>query len=368
MDHGRVGVYYEAAAVIISLTLLGQILELKARSQTRRRDQVVARSRAQDRATHRQRTARRHDVPLTHVHVGDLLRVRPGEKVPVDGVVVEGASAVDESMLTGEPIPVTKRPGDKLIGATLNTSGSLTMRSERVGVADHAVADRPDGGAGAALEGADAADGGSRRGLLRRDRRADRHRSTFFAWGFFGGRAGMAIRAHQRRFRVDHRVSVRPRPCNAHVDHGGDGKSSDAGHAVSRCAGDRELPTHRHDDRRQDGHAHRRQARLRSRRCPHAASKPPKCCVSPRVSIKAASIRSPHAIVEAARKQGLALSKAEEFESSSGIGVRGMVEGRALALGNTALMQQEGVDVASLTSAGRGSSARQGSERHVPCG
>src|SRR5690606_27676722 len=73
------------------------------------------------------------DVPLTHVHVGDLLRVRPGEKVPVDGLVVEGASAVDESMLTGEPIPVTKRVGDRIIGATLNTAGSLTMRAERVG-------------------------------------------------------------------------------------------------------------------------------------------------------------------------------------------------------------------------------------------
>jgi Cu+-exporting ATPase len=72
-------------------------------------------------------------VPLTHVHVGDLLRVRPGEKVPVDGRGVEGSSAVDESMLTGEPLPVTKRVGDKLIGATLNTSGALVMRSERVG-------------------------------------------------------------------------------------------------------------------------------------------------------------------------------------------------------------------------------------------
>ena len=72
-------------------------------------------------------------MPLSHVHVGDPLRVRPGEKVPVDGVVIEGQSAVDESMLTGEPMPVSKRPGDKLIGATLNTSGALVMRSERVG-------------------------------------------------------------------------------------------------------------------------------------------------------------------------------------------------------------------------------------------
>jgi Cu+-exporting ATPase len=72
-------------------------------------------------------------VPLTHVHVGDLLRVRPGEKVPVDGVVVEGSSSIDESMLTGEPLPVSKRAGDKVIGATLNTNGALVMRSERIG-------------------------------------------------------------------------------------------------------------------------------------------------------------------------------------------------------------------------------------------
>src|SRR5690606_26545055 len=73
------------------------------------------------------------DIPLTHVHVGDMLRIRPGEKVPVDGVVIEGSSAVDESMLTGEPLPVTKYAGDKVIGATINTTGALVMRSEHVG-------------------------------------------------------------------------------------------------------------------------------------------------------------------------------------------------------------------------------------------
>ena len=129
---GRVSVYFEAAAVIISLTLLGQILELRARSQTSAAIKSLLRLAP--------KTARRiaadgaeADVPLAHVHVGDLLRVRPGEKVPVDGVVVEGSSAVDEAMLTGEPLPVTKRAGDKLIGATLNTSGALVMRSEHVG-------------------------------------------------------------------------------------------------------------------------------------------------------------------------------------------------------------------------------------------
>jgi P-type Cu+ transporter len=129
---GQVPVYFEAAAVIISLTLLGQILELKARGQTSTAIRSLLGLAP--------KTARRInldetevDVPLAGVHVGDRLRVRPGESVPVDGVVLEGASAVNESMLTGEPLPVMKRVGDNLIGATLNTTGTLVMRSERVG-------------------------------------------------------------------------------------------------------------------------------------------------------------------------------------------------------------------------------------------
>jgi Cu+-exporting ATPase len=132
VSHGRIGVYYEAAAVIVSLTLLGQILELRARSQTSAAIKSLLGLVP--------KTARRiredgieEDIPLSHVHMGDALRVRPGEKVPVDGVVFEGESAVDESMLTGEPLPVTKRAGDKVIGATLNTSGSLVIRAEKVG-------------------------------------------------------------------------------------------------------------------------------------------------------------------------------------------------------------------------------------------
>ena len=129
---GRVAVYFEAAAVIISLTLLGQILELKARSQTSAAIKSLL-GLAPKTARRINPDGAEEDVALTHVHVGDSLRVRPGEKVPVDGVVTEGSSAVDESMLTGEPMPVTKRVGDKLIGATMNTSGALVMRSEKVG-------------------------------------------------------------------------------------------------------------------------------------------------------------------------------------------------------------------------------------------
>ncbi len=131
-EHGRVGVYFEAAAVIISLTLLGQVLELRARSKTSAAIKALLGLSP--------KTARRiapdgseADIPLEHVHVGDRLRVRPGEKVPVDGTVLEGRSSVDESMLTGEPIPVSKHEGERLIGATMNGTGSLVMRADQVG-------------------------------------------------------------------------------------------------------------------------------------------------------------------------------------------------------------------------------------------
>ncbi|MGQ3094635.1 MAG: heavy metal translocating P-type ATPase, partial [Roseateles sp.] len=130
--HGRIGVYFEAAAVIISLTLLGQMLELRARSQTSAAIKSLLRL-APKTARRIEADGSEGDVPLTHVHVGDRLRIRPGEKVPVDGVILEGSSAIDESMLTGEPVPVSKRPGDKVIGATINSSGTLVMKSERVG-------------------------------------------------------------------------------------------------------------------------------------------------------------------------------------------------------------------------------------------
>ena len=129
---GQVFVYFEAAAVIITLVLLGQVLELRARSRTsgaiRALLGLAPRSarRLADDGTER-------DVPLEEVARGDRLRVRPGEKIPVDGVVLEGGSAVDESMVTGEPIPVEKGPGDPLIGATINGNGAMLMRAERVG-------------------------------------------------------------------------------------------------------------------------------------------------------------------------------------------------------------------------------------------
>ena len=131
-EHGRVGVYFEAAAVIVSLTLLGQMLELRARSKTGAAIKALL-GLAPETARRINADGSEEDIPLEHVHLGDLLRVRPGEKIPVDGVVEDGSSSVDESMLTGEPIPVGKRAGEKVIGATLNGTGSLLVRAEKIG-------------------------------------------------------------------------------------------------------------------------------------------------------------------------------------------------------------------------------------------
>ena len=124
-------VYYEAVAAIIALVLLGRLLEARAKGRTSEAIRRLATLRAK--AAHVVRERQEIDIPVEAVVVGDLVIVKPGEKVPVDGIVTEGASAVNESMLTGEPIPVGKKPGDEVIGGTLNTTGSITFRATRVG-------------------------------------------------------------------------------------------------------------------------------------------------------------------------------------------------------------------------------------------
>jgi Cu+-exporting ATPase len=130
--HGQVSVYFETAAAIVTLVLFGQVLELRARSRTSAAIRSLLGLSAKTGRRLRDDGAE-EDVPLELIHVGDRLRVRPGEKVPVDGRVLEGASTVDESMVSGESIPVEKRPGNRLIGATINGTGSLVMLAERVG-------------------------------------------------------------------------------------------------------------------------------------------------------------------------------------------------------------------------------------------
>ena len=124
-------VYFEAAAVITTLVLLGQVLELRARAATGKAIRSLLG--LAPKTARRVKDGAEEDVPLAHVHVGDILRIRPGEKIPVDGEVIEGHSSVDESMITGEPVPVEKSQGDKVTGATVNGTGMLLMRAERVG-------------------------------------------------------------------------------------------------------------------------------------------------------------------------------------------------------------------------------------------
>jgi Cu+-exporting ATPase len=130
-DHGQVAVYFEASAVIVVLVLLGQVLELRARGQTSSAIRALLKLAPQ--IAHRITDGTEGDVGLEQVRVGDLLRVRPGEHPPVDGVVVEGSTAIDESMVTGEPIPVEKGPGARITGGTLNGTGTFVMRADRVG-------------------------------------------------------------------------------------------------------------------------------------------------------------------------------------------------------------------------------------------
>src|SRR5436190_18742144 len=130
-SNGEVGLYFEAAAAITTLVLFGQLIEAKARSRTGQAIKTLLGLAAK--TAHRVRDGREQEISVDEIQKGDFLRVRPGEKVPIDGVIVEGKSNIDESMITGEPMPVGKGPDDKVIGATLNQTGSFLMRAERIG-------------------------------------------------------------------------------------------------------------------------------------------------------------------------------------------------------------------------------------------
>ena len=342
---GRVAVYFEAAAVIISLTLLGQVLELKARSQTSAAIKSLL-GLAPKTARRIAADGTEEDIPLSNVHVGDLLRIRPGEKVPVDGVVTEGGSAVDESMLTGEPMPVTKRVGDKVIGATLNTSGALVMRSERVGAATmlaqivQMVAQ-------------------AQRSKAPMQRMADVVAGyfvmtvisisilTFFAWGFFGPEPRWV-------FGLINAVSVLIIACPCALGLAtpmsimvATGRGATQGVLFRDAAAIENL-------RKVDTLIVDKTGTLTEGKPAFDKVIPSQGYQEDEVLRLAASLDqgSEHpladAIVRAARERQLVLDKPENFNSESGIGVRGQIGGRELALGNTVLMQQLGVTVDSL--------------------
>ena len=342
---GRVAVYFEAAVVIISLTLLGQLLELKARSQTSAAIKSLL-GLAPKTARRIDEQGQESDVPLSHVHVGDLLRVRPGEKVPVDGTVVEGRSAVDEAMLTGEPVPVLKQPGDKLIGATMNTNGALVMRSERVGSATmlaqivQMVAQ-------------------AQRSRAPMQRMADQVAGyfvlavvgvailTLLAWGLFGPEPRWV-------YGLVNAVAVLIIACPCALGLAtpmsimvATGRGATGGVLFRDAAAIENL-------RKVDTLIIDKTGTLTEGRPAFERVVPAVGKSADEVLRLAASLDqgSEHpladAIVRAARERGLELQKPLDFESGSGIGVRGRVGDRQLALGNTVLMEQAGVSVDAL--------------------
>lgn len=347
VQDGRIGVYFEAAVVIISLTLLGQMLELKARSQT----SAAIKSLLQLAP----KTARRirsdgveEDIALAHVHQGDHLRVGPGEKVPVDGRVLEGESAVDESMLTGEPLPVTKRAGDALIGATLNSHGSLVMEAQKIG-------------AETMLSQIVQMVAKAQRSRAPMQRMADAVAQyfvvgviliavlTFFGWGLLRPESGWV-------FGLINAVAVLIIACPCALGLAtpmsvmvATGKAAsngvlfrDASAIENLCKIDTLIVD--------------KTGTLTEGRPVFHSAEGVGVFESNEVLRLAASLDQgsehplAHAIVEHARGLGLTLVNPQAFESGSGIGVRGQVDGRQLQLGNTALMKEAGVDMAALRS------------------
>ncbi len=342
---GRIGVYFEAAAVIISLTLLGQMLELNARSQTSAAIKSLL-GLAPKTARRIAADGKEEDVPLANVHVDDMLRVRPGEKVPVDGVVVEGQSALDESMLTGEPMPVTKRPGDKLIGATINSSGALVMRSERVGSATVlsqivqmvALAQR----SRAPMQRmADVVAGYFVVGVV------SISVLTFLTWGLIGPQPSWA-------YAIINAVAVLIVACPCALGLAtpmsimvATGRGATQGILFRDAAAIENL--RKVDILIVDKTGTLTEGRPVFERTVAAAGYSEEDVLRLAASLDQGSEHPlAAAVVAAARERGLALTAAQEFDSASGIGVRGLIQGRRFALGNAALMTQEGVDVSPL--------------------
>ena len=342
---GRVSVYFEAAAVIVSLTLLGQLLELKARARTSAAIRSLL-GLAPKTARRLRDDGGEEDVPLEHVQVGDRLRVRPGEKVPVDGTVLGGGSTVDESMLTGEPLPVRRQPGDRVIGATLNGAGALVIRAERVG-ADTLLAQ-----------------------IVRMVAQAQRSKApmqrladvvagrfvlavvavavlAFFAWGLFGPEPGWV-------YGLITAVSVLIIACPCALGLAtpmsimvATGRGATLGVLFRDAAAIERL-------REVDTLVVDKTGTLTEGRPAFGEAVTTPGFDAGTVLRLAASLDqgSEHplaaAIVAEADARGIALAPVQDFESASGIGVRGRVEGHRLALGNTALMREVGVDPAPL--------------------
>jgi Cu+-exporting ATPase len=345
VQHGRVGVYFEAAAVIASLTLLGQLLELRARSQTSAA--IKALLRLAPKTARRIRTdGTEEDVALDDVRVGDQLRVRPGEKVPVDGAVIEGISAVDESMLTGEPLPVTKRAGDKVVGATLNTTGALIVRAERVG-AETMLAQIVQMVAQA------------QRSRAPMQRMADAVAGwfvlavmaiaviTFFAWGWFGPEPRWVYALINALA-----VLIIACPCALGLATPmsimvATGKGATSGVLFRDAAAIEAMRTI--DTLVVDKTGTLTEGKPAFDRVVPAAGFAPDDVLRIAASLDQASEHPlARAIVTEATRRKLALEKSSAFDSASGIGVTGDIGSSHVLLGNSALMEQARIDVTPL--------------------
>ncbi|HET7710227.1 MAG TPA: heavy metal translocating P-type ATPase [Sphingomicrobium sp.] len=345
---GAVPVYFEAAAVITTLVLLGQVLELRARSATGKAIRALL-GLAPKTARRIGENAQDEDVPIEHVQVGDRLRIRPGEKVPVDGIVEEGHSSVDESMISGEPVPVEKQAGAKVTGATVNGTGSLVMRAERVGrytmlsqivrmVAEaqrsrapiQALADKVSGWFVPAVVLVSIA--------------------TFIAWSLIGPEPRFS---HALVNAIAVLIIACPcalglaTPMSIMV---GTGRGATAGVLV-RNAEALELME------KIDTLVVDKTGTLTLGK-PRLVSVEPAAGFEPGDLLRMAAALekgSEHplaaAIVDGAAERGLDLPAAEDFQSTTGKGVSGLVEGRQIMLGNKALLSGAGIDVSELQSA-----------------
>ena len=342
---GSAPLYFEAAAVIITLVALGQVLELRARHATSGALRALL-SLAPAVARRIREDGHEEDVPLTRVHVGDRLRVRPGEKVPVDGAVLEGTSAVDESMVTGESLPVEKTPGDKVTGGTVNGTGSLVMRAERVGKDTllSRIVQRV---------------GEAQRTRAPIQRLADTVAGVFVpaviaiavvtagVWGVWGPEPRLA---HALVNAVAVLIIACPcalglaTPMSVMV---GTGRGAQAGVLIRDAAALERLEA-------VDTLVVDKTGTLTEGKPRLVSVVPAPGFDEARLLRLAASLErgSEHplaaALVEGAQERGVSLSTVEGFRSHTGQGVTGRVEGAEVALGNAALMGTRGVDAGEL--------------------
>jgi Cu+-exporting ATPase len=344
--HGEVAVYFEPAAVIVTLVLLGQVLELRARSQTGSAIRALL-GLAPKTARRLREDGQEQDVPLDQVVPGDRLRVRPGEKIPVDGVVIEGTSSVDESMISGEPIPVAKSRNDRLIGGTVNGTGGLIMRADRVG-------------AETMLAQIVRMVSEARRTRAPIQRLADVVSSyfvpaviltagiAFIAWAFFGPEPRMA---HALVNAVAVLIIACPcalglaTPMSIMV---GTGRGAAAGVLVKNAEALETLE--RVDTLVVDKTGTITEGKPRLVSIVPAAGQDESELLSLAASLEQASEHPlAAAIVAAAREKGLDLSAVQEFQSRTGQGALGKVRGMMVAIGNQVLLEELGAPTGAVT-------------------